>query len=196
MSLFRFVLALLCIAVACVCSTNAQEANDIRVSLARMSALAYTESFPNVDRIELFTLDLDHRHKEKAPDDPTQERFQIGGKQGFGGGETFEIFVEVVSKVTIDGKKCKDMTDAWRSLSFQPNGALCHTPPYGVRFYRENKLLFETTICWECHNFYLPEIDPKTGEMKLQLFGFKNDSHAKKLLAIFQKELPIPKRKK
>jgi len=73
---------------------------------------------------------------------------------------------------------------------------MCHTPPYGVRFYRDNKMLFETTVCWECHNFYLPEIDPETGEMKLLLYGFKNDSRAKKLLSIFQKQLPIPKRKK
>lgn len=196
MSLTNFVLAVLCVAVACVYPTGAQETNGIRVSLSRMAALAYTESFPEVDRIELYTLDLDHQHEGKETEAPSQGRFKIGDKHGFGGASSIEIFADVVSRVTIEGKKCKEITDAWRSLTFQPNGAMCHTPPYGVQFYRDNKMLFETTVCWECNNFYLPEIDPETGEMKLLLYGFKNDSRARKLLSIFQKQLPIPKRKK
>jgi hypothetical protein len=177
-------------------SLRAQEGADITTSLSRMSALAYTEAFPEVDRIELYTLVLDPKHKDAVPEGGSRERFKLGSSGGFGGAKSSDVYVDVDLHVTIDGKKCKEITDAWRSLSFQPNGALCHVPPYGVRFYRENNLLFETTVCWKCHNFYMPEIDPKTGEMNLLLYGFKNDTHAKKLLSIFHKHLPIPKRTK
>jgi hypothetical protein len=77
MSLTKFVLAALCVAVACVYPTSAQETNDIRVSLSRMVALAYTESFPEVDRVELYTLDLDHQQEGKETEAPSQGRFKI-----------------------------------------------------------------------------------------------------------------------
>lgn len=174
-------------------SCSAQDSSQLKESLSLMSALAFTEAFPEVERIELYTLVLDSKLKDAPQEGASPERFKIGSSIGFANAE---IFVAVDSHVTIDGKKCKEITDAWRSLTFQPNGTLCHVPPYGVRFYRNDKLVFETTVCWKCHNFYMPEIDPKSGEMKLLLYGFKDDSHAKKLLAIFQKHLPIPKHKK
>jgi hypothetical protein len=35
--------------------------------------------------------------------------------------------------------------------------ALCHEPFYGLRFYSGKKLLFETSVSWECNNFYVPQ---------------------------------------
>jgi hypothetical protein len=72
----------------------------------------------------------------------------------------------------------------------------CATPHRMECGFTGTTTCYSKLLCWECHNFYLPEIDPETGEMKLLLYGFKNDSRAKKLLSIFQKQLPIPKRKK
>ena len=197
MSIAKSLLIVSIVAVVGVAQSLAQEGADLKSSLSHMSALAYTEAFPEVDRIELYSLVIDGKQREGQPNSSSSpERFKIGGHEGYEGFGGLDIFVDVDSHVTIAGKKCKEITDAWRSLTFQPNGALCHVPPYGVRFYRNDKLLFETTVCWKCHNFYMPEIDAQSGEMKLLLYGFKNDSSAKKLLHVLQKQLPLPKRSK
>ncbi len=61
-------------------------------------------------------------------------------------------------------------------------------------FYRDDKLIFETTVCWKCHNFHMPRVDPTTGTAEMILYGFKNDAKSKKLLALLQKHLPLPKK--
>ena len=193
-SLTRILLVSYIIVLVDFDTSAAQEGQELKTSLSRMSALAYTEAFPDVDRIELYTLLLESKLRDEQLDAlPSNEKFKIGSSNGFGGAD---IYVEVAAHVTIDGKKCKDITDAWRSMTFQPNGAFCHVPPYGMQFFRKEKLLFETTVCWKCHNFYMPEIDSQSGEMKLLLYGFKDDSRAKKLLAVLQKHLPLTKTKK
>lgn len=192
MSFVKFALITGVIAVIAAASTNAQEVFDLKTSLSRMSALAYTEAFPEVDRIELCTLKIDREQILDQTKIASVDKFKISRNGGFG---SADIYFEVDGHTTVDGKKCKEVADAWRTLTFQPNGALCHTPPYGVRFYRNNELLFETTVCWECHNFYMPQIDARDGELNHTLYGFRDDSHSKKLLSMFQKLLPLPKRK-
>jgi len=59
--------------------------------------------------------------------------------------------------------------------------------------YRDDKLLFETTICWKCSNFFVPEYDPESGELKSVVYGFESNANAKKLLKLFQQVLPLRK---
>jgi hypothetical protein len=33
-------------------------------------------------------------------------------------------------------------------------GAWCHYPIHGIRIYARGELLFETSLCWVCHNYY------------------------------------------
>ena len=52
-----------------------------------------------------------------------------------------------------------DVTDVdriaalWRAL---PPGeqARCHTPPFGLGFWRAGRKLLEASICWDCDNVY------------------------------------------
>jgi len=45
---------------------------------------------------------------------------------------------------------------SWREFPVDSsNGALCHFPLYGFQFYKRNKLIFETSVCWACENFYV-----------------------------------------
>jgi hypothetical protein len=173
-----------------------QETAILQSTLSNIARFAFTESLPDADRIELYTLsslaiasetELD---VEKLPD-----RFLLTAG-GYGDKDGPRFYVGVESHVTIKGSECKAIVQNWRELEFQPNGTLCHTPPYGIRFYRDDKLIFETTVCWECHNFHMPRVDPKTGSTEMQLYGFKNDGKAKKLLATLQRHLPLPKRPK
>ncbi len=34
-------------------------------------------------------------------------------------------------------------------------GAMCHFPVYGFQFYKKDKLILETSLCWVCENFYI-----------------------------------------
>ncbi|MCA9190562.1 MAG: hypothetical protein KDB03_02320 [Planctomycetales bacterium] len=109
--------------------------------------------------------------------------------------EEDEFVADVDEHVTIKGNRCKAIVETWRHLSFRENGALCHTPPYGLRFYREDKLLFETTICWECHNFNIPEFDEESGQIRMLLVGFDDDHNSRKLLKQLMEALPLRKPK-
>jgi hypothetical protein len=58
------------------------------------------------------------------------------------------------AQTNLVGANALQIADEWRSLEFGwEYQALCHEPAYGLRFYRGKKLLFETSVCWECHNF-------------------------------------------
>ncbi|XZE44401.1 hypothetical protein SH467x_004008 [Pirellulaceae bacterium SH467] len=173
-----------------------QDAAILQSTLSNIATFAFTDSLPNADRIELYTLsNLAIASENELEVERLPERFLLA-IGGYGAKEKSRFYVGVDSRVTIRGTDCKNIVQAWRELEFQPNRTLCHTPPYGIRFYRDDKLIFETTVCWECHNFHMPRVDAKTGTAEMQLYGFKNDGKAKKLLATLQKHLPLPKQPK
>ena len=35
----------------------------------------------------------------------------------------------------------------------QDDGALCHLPIHGIKAYKNNQIIFESTFCWKCSNF-------------------------------------------
>jgi len=58
------------------------------------------------------------------------------------------------------------------------DGARCHTPPYGLRMFREQRTVCEVSICWQCNNMF--------GEANGQPFCIRFDSSsspAQKLLS-------------
>ncbi len=177
-------------------STIGQDASILQSTLANVAPFAFTESLPNADRIELYTLsDQAIAGESELQADKRPERFLLTAG-GYGEKDKPAFYIGVDSHVTIKGTDCKSIVQAWRELDFQPNGTLCHTPPYGIRFYRDDKLIFETTVCWKCHNFHMPKVDPKTGTAEMQLYGFKSEGKAKKLLALLQRHLPLSKKHK
>lgn len=173
-----------------------QDTAILQDTVSNIARFAFTESLPNADRIELYTLsEVTMESKKELAMEKSPERFLLSAG-GYGGNDETRIYVGVESHVTISGIDCKAVVETWRGLDFRPNGAFCHTPPYGIRFYRDDKLIFETTVCWECNNFHMPRVDPKSGTAEMQLYGFQNDSQAKKLLALLQKHLPLSKKSK
>jgi len=64
---------------------------------------------------------------------------------------------------------------------------------YGLRLYRDDVLLFETTVCWQCQNFYVPRYDKENQRFTHGWYGFANDDNAKSLLKLFRSLLPHPK---
>ena len=95
--------------------------------------------------------------------------------------------IPVYGSITISGDDLEKFMDCWRlqDVSIE-SGAMCHDPPYGFRLYSGDKLVKETSICWYCYNFVLPN-----GLFGPQFQGFNPDSRAaKKLLAFCDARLP------
>jgi hypothetical protein len=56
----------------------------------------------------------------------------------------------------LTGYRAHEIASHWRDLSICEGGGMrCHTPSYGLRFHSDQGVIFETTICWHCFNFYL-----------------------------------------
>ena len=63
-------------------------------------------------------------------------------------------------------------------------GALCHYPIHGIRIYAHDELLFETSICWHCRNYYF-NYDGQSGWE-----GLNED--AKDLRTLLDEFMPVP----
>lgn len=161
---------------------SAQSNEDFRANAARLLLHAFTDSVPDADRIDLF-----HITGAVERDKNNGDVFEIAGD---------DVSFVVASRKTLRGKNCKKIIDAWRRLQIPkgPGGAFCHTPPYGIRFYRGNDVLLETTICWECHNFYMPTIDQDTGVLRLSLQSVEDKGN--RLFQVLNEIIPINSDKK
>ena len=53
----------------------------------------------------------------------------------------------------IEDQVVQEIANLFRQLP-SGNPARCHTPPFGLRFYTEDSLQRQCSICWECNNIY------------------------------------------
>lgn len=160
--------------------------------LARMVALAHTEALPNCDKIELFALDSNLR-SVKGAEIPKDQAFPI---------RPYHVNAKILESVTLTGDSVQSISKAWRAMTFDKfGGAFCHEPVYGIRFFRDDKILFETSVCWKCSNFYMPDVEQQTSatgakdEPAYQWYGFKANAASKGLLSLLRKHLPHPQLK-
>lgn len=164
-------------------------------ALARIVRAAHTTDLPVVDRVEVLVLSSsDAGHDSR---DTRQRTFLVrpASSNDSDGTTTIpssEISVTPHSSRILALKNAKRIADDWRSLSFRRNGAFCHVPTYGLRFFRDEELIFSVSVCWKCHNFYLPVVDQQTGRASVALYGFDDNSAAKKLLNDLRRLLPHP----
>ncbi|MCC9600551.1 hypothetical protein LOC67_08260 [Stieleria sp. JC731] len=154
----------------------------------RMLSLAHTDALPQFDRVELYAVSIPKRdpfNDESPKPETTDKTFPV---------RPYGTHADVHAHVSLTGGNCTKFRQAWQSLAFDRlGGAFCHYPAYGFRLYRNNVLLFETTVCWECQNFYVPRFDPEKRRYTHGWYGFANDDKAKSLLKLFRSLLPHPK---
>lgn len=155
-------------------SINAEEKKEPWVALPEK----YASKLPECDRIEVFLLN--------------------GNVQGEGGDSTFPIrpynkFSKITKKQEINGDEAKKLCSTWRALTFDMwSQSMCHFPIYGLRFYKDDKLQFETSVCFDCSNFYFS----RDGEKTLW-HGFRvKDASGKALIASLSKIIPHPEKQK
>lgn len=59
-----------------------------------------------------------------------------------------------LAQTSVSGLEAEAIASQWRQQHFGPQfQMLCHEPAYGLRFYKGARLLFETSVCFKCHNF-------------------------------------------
>jgi len=114
-------------------------------------ASPFKSALASSDRLELYLL------QSKIP--PT-----LGSEQALDEETSFPIRAygatrtPILGHVTLTGKKFNEIRKGFLSAT-RPGGfqAMCHYPIYGFRFYRADKLVAETSICFHCGNFYVPK---------------------------------------
>jgi hypothetical protein len=67
----------------------------------------------------------------------------------------FDTIDKVLDSKILTGDQVKELENLWRSQSYTFDGhVLCHEPIYRIRFFKDNALLTEATVCFQCHNIY------------------------------------------
>jgi hypothetical protein len=129
-------------------------------------------SYEGVTRVIIFRL-------SGSPDQRSDDLFRIRGY--------YLQDVEVFGTVTLEGNDLDSFFDSWGLVPQFHSGGMCHEAPYGFRFFRGEKLVHETSICWRCENFVVGDHWP----FKSTLRGFDAKSpESKKLLAFCDQRLP------
>jgi hypothetical protein len=87
------------------------------------------------------------------------ELYRLGQETNDADGDTFPIRAyksqyKVEAVIVLSQEQAAQIISLWKNQTFDIRlSALCHKPALGYRFYRNNKLVFETSVCWECYNF-------------------------------------------
>ncbi len=127
---------------------------------------------------EAHVLLLDFKMVEEVPDGEDDNYFSI---------VPYDSSSKILKSKKLVGEELAECAKAASSFVASEDlpGAFCHYPIHGLRFYREGRLIFETSICWKCGNYYLRyPYDDDAGWA-----GFKDV----KLKAFLEKVMPIPK---
>lgn len=64
----------------------------------------------------------------------------------------YNFLMSILNSKTVIGEQAEHLAALWRSREFKTGHAICHEPPYGLRFYSRGTLVCETSICWMCGN--------------------------------------------
>ena len=93
----------------------------------------YTGGLPQVDKVELFKLEL--------RGDLWTGKFD--------------------AQKTLMGDETYTIAALWRNQSFNNDSPICHNPGYAIKFYAKDKLLVYATLCWDCDNieFLTPKLE-------------------------------------
>jgi len=120
----------------------------------KREARPYTQRLPPVDKVELLKL------------------------------EKREMWAEgdgVEATKTLEGAEARRVASLWRTQYYTPAAAICHYPPFAIKFYSKDRLLAYASLCWECDNISF--ITPRLGDRQ----GFVGGSRqGKALLRLFR----------
>lgn len=137
-----------------------------------LAAEKYGYKLPAIDRVELSVLGIGGG--------PSADGFPqlVGGM----------VYYPIASQKSITGDDANEFAKKWRLMTFKWElDAACHEPAYGLRFFNKDTLVFETTLCWKCSNFYVAT------RLGYSFCGFqKRSPEADAVWELLQKHAPLP----
>jgi len=97
---------------------------------------------------------------------------------------------EILDRKRLNAEKLAQCREATVKLLQEENdwggGAFCHFPIHGIRLFRGEEVIFQTSICWKCINYYIEYPDDfETASW----VGFEG----KLIREFLMSEMPIPK---
>lgn len=132
-----------------------------------------TSELPQIDYVEVYCLDNDIGVSPDLGFFPVS----LGANQ--------VVQTPIFGKAELIGQEAEDFAQIWRTRQFDMYCFLAHEPFYGLRFYRDGQLVFETSLCWRNCNFSMVN-----GDSKRQQWGFYDVDE--KLLTRLQELVPLP----
>lgn len=93
---------------------------------------------PEIDQVEVLTLGFEFGEES------TLSRLSTG----------WDGFPIHLATIVVDPRVVTAIADLWRTLPTDEQ-ARCHIPAYGVRFFADNIMILQASICWECNNIWM-----------------------------------------
>ncbi|HEY5311675.1 MAG TPA: hypothetical protein VIK18_04125 [Pirellulales bacterium] len=140
-----------------------------------------SKALETADKIEIFLLEFDSLKPDPGDDvrfdgDEDNQRFPI---------RPYKSLAKILKHRTLTPAERDELLPLLMAVVGQPKdpgGAFCHLPIHGLRVFEGETLLFESSFCYVCQNFYIRY------PTEARWFGLE----AKEFEATMKKLMPIP----
>ena len=140
------------------------------------------DALKHADGAEIFLLSF--TMDQEAPDGKEDQYFSI---------KPYKSFSKILARKRLkasDVIACRTATVALLKESDDlDGGAMCHFPIHAIRLFKGEDLIFETSICWKCSNYYLEYPDDFETATWVGFIGKPIQSYLHKAMPIPQSEI-------
>lgn len=136
--------------VEAILSEASNKRDDARQKADRDYRASVVSTFPFANRIEIFLVDFAMGSDAKYKAGRDDETFTI---------RPYQTKTKILKTFKVPSKAipawCKAVAKILTTEKPENDTSFCHYPIHGIRIYAADEcLLFETSICWQCNNYY------------------------------------------
>lgn len=116
---------------------------------------SFSEAIAGATKVEVYLLDFETITPESLPNDAfwderlPEDQFPI---------VPYGQVSKILNRKRVTSKEIVQLMPSLKAtIAVEENygGALCHFPVHGIRIWTGDKLVFQTSICYKCTNFYM-----------------------------------------